>query len=109
MRMLSTTAILFFIFMAYILLATTPMARIERACMPVVWTGNVTESVALLLSPRYAKSTERWFQKTDYGCRYVIWRFFYEEEYLEYKKTSDGSDGTSLESAEQDDSNIIFN
>lgn len=86
MRMLSTFAIAFAIYLAWILIVPNPQERINRSCQPILWVGNVFESIGLLVNERYATSMKSTTDSMDYGCRYTVWRFFYEEDYLKAKE-----------------------
>lgn len=81
MKMGITTVLLLF-FAAWIAIADGPEERMARSCKPVVWTGNLTVSLTLLMFPKYQDSVQTAFDKFDYGCRYSLWRLFYEREYL---------------------------
>lgn len=73
--------LLFLAFVAWIILATTPTKRIEHACRPIHWVGNVITSGAALAVPTQQQTIQRWFDKLEYGCQYTTWRLFYQEEY----------------------------
>jgi len=68
-------------FLIWVLAASTPQAKMQRGCQPVNWVGNVATSLAALTSPEWGAKTDRGFASADYGCRYTLWRFFYEDEY----------------------------
>lgn len=97
-------------FVGWVMISDTPAQRMDRACRPVVWSGNVTVSLASLGEPS-AHAANREFQAQagkpppppadptkkplgqrvqatfdgfNYGCQYALWRLFYESEYLEY-------------------------
>lgn len=73
--------LLFLAFVAWIILATTPTKRIDHACRPIHWVGNVITSGAALAVPTQQQTIQRWFDKLEYGCQYTTWRLFYQEEY----------------------------
>lgn len=79
--------LLFLIFVGWILVASTPTGRIENFCRPVGWTGNFTTSMSSLVVPSQQARVQGWFAKVEYGCRYITWRFFYQEEYNAWKAT----------------------
>lgn len=68
---------------AWVAVATDPQERIERACQPVLWTGNVMTSLTALTVPQYQDHVDSGFESADYACRYTVWRLFYEQEWLE--------------------------
>jgi len=71
----------FVVFIVWILLASTPQTRLERACRPVDWTGNLATSTAALVAPSYQQSVTKTFRSIDYSCQYMLWRLFYEDDY----------------------------
>lgn len=73
--------LLFLAFVAWILIAATPNKRIENACAPIDWSGNVVTSLSALVLPAQQGTLERWFDKLEYGCQYTTWRLFYQDEY----------------------------
>lgn len=73
--------LLFLAFVAWIILATTPQKRIEHACRPIAWVGNVITSGSALAIPSQQTTIQKWFDKLEYGCQYTTWRLFYQEEY----------------------------
>ena len=75
--------ILFFVFVFWALLADSPEARMDRACRPTLWTGNLFVSLSELVYPRVSESVQDAFFRMDYGCEYMLWRLLYEDAYLE--------------------------
>lgn len=75
---------LFLAFVAWIFIAGDGNKRIENFCAPVGWTGNLVVSLASLTVSDQASSTQKWFDKFEYGCRYMTWRVFYQKEYNKY-------------------------
>lgn len=73
--------ILIVAFLFWALSAGTPQAKLQRGCRPVIWMGSVATSLATLTSYEWGKKTQAAVVNTDYGCRYTLWRFFYEDEY----------------------------
>lgn len=86
MKTFSFISALLVVFLVWIVIATNSTTRIERACQPFLWTGKFMESVFLLTYERGAETVVRKANQFDYGCRYTLWRLFFEEEYLEKKK-----------------------
>ena len=68
-------------FVAWVILASNPQVRMARACEPIVWTGNVAASLTAFASSGGAASVQKWGNKLDYGCRYTLWRLFYQTAY----------------------------
>lgn len=87
--------ILFLAFVAWVFLAGNPNSRIENFCRPVGWTGNVVTSLTALVLPDQQTKVQGWFDKLEYGCRYMTWRLFYQETYnkwLEETSAAEKSD-----------------
>lgn len=91
--------LLFLAFVAWILIATTPARRIENACAPVGWGGNVITSLSALVLPKQQGTIQGWFDKLEYGCRYTTWRLFYQDEYNAWLKSTQGSTAVKQETA----------
>lgn len=68
-------------FVAWVILASDPQIRMARACEPIIWTGNVAASLTAFASSGGAASVQKWGDKLDYGCRYTLWRLFYQSAY----------------------------
>lgn len=73
--------LVFMAFVVWVLIAGNPSARIENVCRPVGWTGNVTTSLSALVLPDQQLKIQGWFNKLEYGCRYTVWRLFYQDDY----------------------------
>ena len=74
-------------FLGYIFIADSPQERLDHACKPVEWVGNMTVSLSALTTPGWQTRVKRWIANTDYACEYVLWRQFYEDD---YKKALNG-------------------
>jgi hypothetical protein len=85
LKAISGSALIMMIFGCWVLLAGAQEERINRSCQPILWFGNVLESVALLTVDSWSDAVKEQTLDLDYGCRYVVWRVFYEEEYLEFR------------------------
>jgi hypothetical protein len=70
--------LLFLGFVAWIFVTANPSERIERVCRPVGWGGNVVVSLSALAAPDEEKVVQGWFNKLEYGCRYMTWRLVYQ-------------------------------
>jgi hypothetical protein len=68
-------------FVAWVFIAATPQQRIENVCRPVGWGGNATTSLTALTLPAHQQSVQRWFDKFEYGCRFTVWRLFFQDAY----------------------------
>ena len=77
------------IFTCWIFLAPNKDYRIARACQPVDWFGNISESMVALIYPSIWDQTERTFDSIEYACRYTVWRLFWQKDYTEMMKNRD--------------------
>ena len=84
--------LLFLAFVGWVLLAGSGGDRINRFCEPVGWAGNVVVSVsALATGPSGQKKVQKVFNRTEYGCRYITWRLFYQKSYEQWQAEQAGA------------------
>lgn len=76
--------LVFLAFVVWVFVAGNPQQRIEHACRPVGWSGNVVTSLSALVLPQHQQKVQGWFDGVEYGCRYTTWRLFYQDEYNKY-------------------------
>ncbi len=69
------------LFVVWIFLAPTPSTRIERACEPINWVGNLATSTTALTKEDSTATAATWSAQLNYSCQYMIWRLFYQEDY----------------------------
>ena len=81
---------LFLAFVAWIFIAPNGETRIQHACSPVSWAGNVAVSLTALAVPEGQGGVKKWSEKAEYGCEYTAWRLFYQKKYDEYLKNQKG-------------------
>lgn len=81
------------LFIAWVILGDGPEQRIERSCKPAVWLGNLSVSIVQLIDPKYQDKTQAAFDSFDYGCRFSVWRLFYEKEYLKSLEEAENNNG----------------
>lgn len=82
MGMMSLSGLALGGFVIYIVLGSTPQERIARVCKPIPWSENVSVSLLNLMNmQKTVPSTQRSFEKADYGCQYTTWRLFYQSAY----------------------------
>ena len=93
---------LFIIWVGWIFLGGTGQGRLDRACRPVEWTGNVTTSLAAYSFPSTTKGVQRTFKKADYFCEYSLWRLFFEDQYKAYLVEQERLDAEALEQQRRD-------
>lgn len=108
MKTFSVVGAGFVIFLLWVMIASTPTKRIERTCQPVLWVGNIAESVALLFGSNSGKnSVTNSFESADYACRYSVWRLFYGKEYEEKMKKKKSSSGSITGFKENEDQEAV--
>lgn len=73
--------ILFLIFVGWIFVPGHPTTRIDHACRPIGWGGNIITSVSSLAMPAQQQTIQKWFDKFEYGCQYTVWRLIYQDQY----------------------------
>lgn len=73
--------LLFLAFVGWIFLSSNPNERIEHFCRPVGWMGNVSTSATAMVVPAQQITVQNWFDKFEYGCRYMTWRLIYQADY----------------------------
>jgi hypothetical protein len=86
---------LFIAFVAWVFIAGAPQDRISNFCRPLGWAGNAVTSVSALAIPSQQENVQRWFDKFEYGCRYMTWRLFYQNDYNAYIKAQQELAATS--------------
>lgn len=86
LKELLSLIVIFFLSWVLILPADTKLEKIDRFCAPINWFGNVSVSVSALISDKYPDKVDYAFKKFNYGCRYTIWRLFYEDQYNKENK-----------------------
>jgi hypothetical protein len=77
---------LFLLFVGWVFISGTPNERIDNFCRPIGWTGNAVTSLSALAIPSQQETVKGWFDKFQYGCRYMTWRLFYQDEYNKFIK-----------------------
>jgi hypothetical protein len=75
------------LFVVWIFLAPLPEQRIERACSPITWVGNLATSTTALTKEENAHTAAPWADKLNYSCQYMIWRLFYQKDYNDAIRT----------------------
>jgi hypothetical protein len=73
--------LLFLAFVGWIFISASPTQRIDHACRPVGWVGNIATSVTSLLVQSQQANVQKWFDKFEYGCQYMTWRLIYQADY----------------------------
>jgi hypothetical protein len=95
---------LFLAFVAWVFLAGNPDERIKNVCRPIGWSGNVVVSLSALVVPDQQTTIQGYFQKFEYGCRFLTWRLFYQEAYnqwLAQQPSASGKPGSVEDGAKE--------
>lgn len=71
----------FVFYIGWIVVSTDPHQRLDRACRPVNWTGNIVLSMAAFVAPSSQSTVDAAFKKGDYACQYSLWRLLYEDDW----------------------------
>jgi hypothetical protein len=83
--MLRPFALIFFVmvfgWLGWTALPSDAQVRMARACFPVNAAGNLTTSAVMLVHRDWGVDSQDMFDQAAYGCRYMLWRAFYEEEW----------------------------
>ncbi len=83
--MLKPFSLIFFVLVMVwfgsIFITTDPQVRMDRSCVPVSIVDKAATSGMMLLNDGWATGTHKLFEEAHYGCRFIIWRMFYEEDW----------------------------
>lgn len=83
--MLKPFSLIFFVavmvWMGAIFVSADPQTRMDRFCIPVEFARRAATGGMGLVDDGWGASTNKFFDNMHYGCRYVMWRMFYEEEW----------------------------
>lgn len=71
------------VFIAWIFIPGEPTERSNRACSPVLWTGKFVVATTDLIDADLSAPTTRFFEEANYSCRYVVWKTFYYEAWVD--------------------------
>jgi len=69
-------------FFGYVLLASSPLSRIERTCLPTEWAGTALVSTAGLFSAEAEVRTDQAMGEFTVACQYLVYRQFFRDDYL---------------------------
>lgn len=77
-------------FAVWVLLASTPLERINRSCTPVTWVGRAMTTVGSFVSSRTEGDVQDAGARMFGGCRVFIFRQFYAEELKRLQQLREG-------------------
>lgn len=66
-----------------VFIVTSPQDRMEKTCAPVTWLGSIATSMSMLFNvdDKTLGKTKGMFVSGNYGCKFTVWRLFYEDEW----------------------------
>lgn len=109
--MLKPFSLIFFVavmvWLGSIFITTDPQERMDRSCVPVQVTDKAATAAMQLIDTGWGQATHQMFQNLHYGCRFVIWRVFYEDDWNrlkaldDYKRQSTGGPARAASDAQQ--------
>lgn len=71
--------ILVMVWMGGIFLTSNTQTRIERACSPVTVSDKIVVAMVQLVYEQWALDAHKMMLQMEYGCRYTVWKTFYED------------------------------
>ncbi|HEU0197435.1 MAG TPA: hypothetical protein VFQ88_09515 [Nevskiaceae bacterium] len=69
------------VFVAYVLVAGTPLERINRVCSPITWVGKSFTALGDIAGHGVGGTLHHGASNTLQGCRFIVFRTFYSAEY----------------------------
>lgn len=79
-------------FVLFVVLAGSPVQRINRACMPVGWMGTAITTVGAIFSARTESQVREGSNTAFNTCRFFVFRQFYAEEWKRQREAAGQSD-----------------
>jgi hypothetical protein len=61
-----------------IFVTSDPRTRIDRSCLPVTFADSILVAVVQMIHEPYAMSTHQMMLSLEYGCKFTVWKTFYE-------------------------------
>lgn len=87
--MLKPFSMIFFIavmvWVGGIFITSDPRTRIDRACLPVTYADSMLVAVVQVIHEPYAMGAHQMMLAVEYGCKFTVWKTFYEKRELESK------------------------
>lgn len=78
-------------FLLFIILATTPLDRINRTCLPANWLGVTMTTIGAMVSTRTEDSVREGANTIYDACRFAIYRQFYAADYEAARQAASGT------------------
>jgi len=80
-------------FLGFIILASTPSGRIQRACLPVEGGGNVLTALVTVFKRDWEDGMREGSAKVTHSCRFFIFKVFYADELERQKAAAEAANG----------------
>lgn len=97
-------AMLFFVYLIFIVLTSDPLERMNRICSPVThWPARIIVSGARIFAPSTADGLQNRFDSGFYTCRKWVWGALYAEDYKQAKAQSENAKSVSALPAASDE------
>ncbi len=77
------SVMLLIVFFVWIFIPGEPTERSNRACSPTLWAGKLVVSATDLMNSSLSPPTTRFFEEANYSCRYMVWKTFYYEAWID--------------------------
>lgn len=89
-------------FVAYVMVGSTPLERINRGCLPVDWFGRAATTTAAVFSDGAERKMRVAADEAFQGCRFFVFRQFYAERFqaMKAEAAAQGVDGAQPEGEE---------
>lgn len=68
-----------------IFITSDPRTRIDRACLPVTYADSMLVAVVQVIHEPYAMGAHQMMLAFEYGCKFTVWKMFYEKHDLDSK------------------------
>ncbi len=62
-----------------ILVTSSPQARIDRGCAPATLADKILVAVVQVIHEPFAEDAHEMMLHFEYGCRFTLWKVFYED------------------------------
>jgi hypothetical protein len=93
-----TFFVAFFVWLASILFTTAPATRLDRACIPVEWSGAGIASAGKVFSPDIGLKLTYYGDQVTWGCKYWLWDLFYRDDWMRETGQVDAAPSASVPS-----------
>lgn len=84
-------------FLLFVMVASTPLERINRTCLPANWIGKVVTSTGATFSSRAETHAEATSNKLYDTCRFFVFRQFYADKLEQLRKEAGSPAGVSAD------------